>query len=357
MKLLFLSDARSFHTKRWVDYFVNQGYESYLFSLEKSQGTKAFEIFISPKSEYPLLKYLLALPQLKKIIKEIEPDLVNAHFIPNYGFLGALSKRKPLVVSAWGSDVLVSSKKSFFHRTRAKYVLTKADLVTCDGMNMFQELCALGVEKDKIVLAPMGVELNLLRERSISGRFENKEEIIILSMRSLEPVYDLKTLIKAVPLIISQTHKKLEFWIIGEGSQKEELVKLSLNLGIERNIEFRGYISREELEDCLQKADIYISTSLSDSTSVSLLEAMASGLLPVVSDIPGNREWIEEGKNGFLFPIGDYQALAQKIVWVINDFKDIEKLRMENHKIIREKALWEENMKIIEGKFLELFKR
>jgi glycosyltransferase involved in cell wall biosynthesis len=357
MKFLFLSDARSFHTKKWVDYFINRGYDSYLFSLEKSQGTKAFEIFISPKIEYPLFKYLLALPQLKKIIKEIEPDLINAHFIPNYGFLGALSKRKPLVVSAWGSDVLISSKKSFLHRLRAKYVLSKADLVTCDGMNIFQELSALGVEKDKIVLAPMGVELEMLKERSASGGFENKEEIIILSMRSLEPVYDLRTLIKAIPLIISQTHKKLKFWIIGEGSQKEELVKLSLNLGIERNIEFRGYISREELKDCLQKADIYISTSLSDSTSVSLLEAMASGLLLVVSDIPGNREWIEEGKNGFLFPVGDYQALAQKIVWVINDFKDMEKPRMENQKIIKEKALWEENMQMIENKFLELLKR
>jgi glycosyltransferase involved in cell wall biosynthesis len=357
MKLLFLSDARSFHTKRWVDYFVNRGYETYLFSLEKNQGTKAFEIFISPKTEYPLFKYLLALPQLKKIIKEIEPDLVNAHFIPNYGFLGALSKRKPLVVSAWGSDVLISSKKSFFHRTRTKYVLSKADLVTCDGMNIFQELSALGVEKDKIVLAPMGVELEMLKERSASGGFENKEEIIILSMRSLEPVYDLKTLIKAIPLIISQTHKKLRFWIIGEGSQKEVLVKLSSNLRIEKNIEFKGYVSREELENCLQKADIYVSTSLSDSTSVSLLEAMASGLVPVVSDIPGNREWIEEGKNGFLFPVGDYQTLAQKIVWAMNNFKDIERLRMDNQKIIKERALWEENMKMIENKFLELLRR
>ncbi|HEX9912787.1 MAG TPA: glycosyltransferase family 4 protein, partial [candidate division Zixibacteria bacterium] len=213
----------------------------------------------------------------------------------------------------------------------------------------------LGVEKDKIVLAPMGVEQKLLKERK--DYLKDKEEIIILSIRSLEPVYDLKTLIKAVPLITSQTHKKLRFWIIGEGSQKEVLVKLSSDLRIEKNIEFKGYVSREELENCLQKADIYVSTSLSDSTSVSLLEAMASGLVPVVSDIPGNREWIEEGKNGFLFPAGDYKALAQKIVQVINDFKDSENLRMENQKIIKERALWEENMKMIENKFLELLRR
>jgi glycosyltransferase involved in cell wall biosynthesis len=357
MRLLFLSDARSFHTKRWVDYFVNRGYESYLFSLEKSQGTKACEIFVPPKTERSFLKYILALPRVKKVIKEIEPDLVNAHFVPNYGLLGALSGRRPLVVSAWGSDVLISSKKSFFHRMRTKYVLSKADLITCDGINLVQGLNKLGIPGGRIVLAPMGVELKMLKEHSVSGGFENEDEIIILSMRSLEPVYDLKTLIKAIPLMISQTHKKLKFWIIGEGSQKEELVRHSSDLGIEKYIEFKGYVSREELENCWLKADIYVSTSLSDSTSVSLLEAMASGLLPVVSDIPGNREWIEEGKNGFLFPTGDYQALSQKIVWAMNNFKDIERFKMDNQKIIKEKALWEENMRIIENKFLELFRR
>jgi glycosyltransferase involved in cell wall biosynthesis len=83
---------------------------------------------------------------------------------------------------------------------------------------------------------------------------------------------------------------------------------------------------------------------------------MASGLVPIVSDIPGNREWIEEGVNGFIFPAGDSQALAQRIIWVINNFKDIVKLREKNQRIIREKALWEENMKIIEESFLKLLR-
>jgi len=228
-------------------------------------------------------------------------------------------------------------------------------LVTCDGINLVGELKAMGVGNERIVFAPMGIEEKLLGERK--DKIEGKEEILILSLRRLEPVYDLKTLIKAIPLIIQRASKKVRFWIIGEGSQKEELIKLTRNLGIEKNIEFKGQISREELENCLQNADIYISTSLSDSSSVSLLEAMASGLVPVVSDITGNREWIKEGENGFLFPAGDFQALAQKVVWIINDFKDIDKIREENSKIIRQKALWEENMKIVENRFLELIRR
>jgi glycosyltransferase involved in cell wall biosynthesis len=217
MKILFLSDAGSFHTKRWVDYFVDKGYESYLFSLERSQGTKAEEIYLSPRTKISFLKYLSALPELKNLIKKMSPDLVNAHFIPNYGFIGALSKSKPLVVSTWGSDVLVSPEKSIFHKSRAKYVLSKADLITCDGTNLIQELIQLGVNKKRIIFAPMGVEQKLLRTRE--GSIENKEEIILLSLRSLEPVYDLKTLIRAIPLILEKINKKIKFWITGEGSK------------------------------------------------------------------------------------------------------------------------------------------
>ena len=79
---------------------------------------------------------------------------------------------------------------------------------------------------------------------------------------------------------------------------------------MEEYIEFKGELSRKELIDCYLGSDLYISTSLSDSTSVSLLEAMALGLIPVVTDILGNREWIEDRKIGFLFPISDHNALA-----------------------------------------------
>jgi glycosyltransferase involved in cell wall biosynthesis len=159
-----------------------------------------------------------------------------------------------------------------------------------------------------------------------------------------------------MPLIIEKTNKKAKFWITGLGSQEQELKKLASKLKVERNVEFKGYVNREDLEVLFLKADLYISTSLSDSTSVSLLEAMASGLLPVVTDIPGNREWIEDQKNGFFFPPGDFKALAEKVIWIINNFKETEKLRAENQKIIREKGIWEQNMKVVENGFLELLK-
>jgi len=158
MKILFLSDAKSYHTQRWVNYFADHGHQCFLITLEKGFDTKAEEFFILTKSLPNFLKYPISLPRIKRIVGKIKPDLVNAHFVPNYGFIGALLKFHPLVISTWGSDVLVSPQKSWLHKKRAEYILRKADLVTADAVVSAQAVNRLGVEKGKVLISPMGVE-------------------------------------------------------------------------------------------------------------------------------------------------------------------------------------------------------
>jgi glycosyltransferase involved in cell wall biosynthesis len=165
------------------------------------------------------------------------------------------------------------------------------------------------------------------------------------------------TLLKTVPLVIKQAQKSVKFVIVGEGSQKHRLIKFTRDLNVEKYVEFKGELSQKDLLDCYFDSDIYVSTSLSDSTSVSLLEAMALGLIPIVTGIPGNREWIEDKKNGFLFPISDHQALAKQIIYAINEFTDWIDFREKNVSLIKKKAIWEDNMKVVEREFLKLVGR
>ena len=359
MKILFLSDARSYHTTRWVNYFVERGHQCFLITLDydsinspsnQSSPTKAEEFFIPMKFLPNFLKYPLSLRKIRKIASQINPDLVNAHFVPNYGFIGALLKVHPLVISTWGSDVLISPGKSWLHKLRAKYVLKKADLVTTDAEITAQAVYNLGVEREKVVISPMGVERHLVGQQIK----KEKAYYLVLSNRRLEPWYDVVTLIKAIPLVIKEAKVNLKFIILGEGSQKDHLIHLAKELKIESSVEFKGVVSKEILLEYYRQADIYVSTSRSDSTSVSLLETMNFGLIPIVTDIPGNREWIDEHKNGFLFPASGYQALAEKIISVINEFTRWGDLREKNSTIIQSRGIWEDNMKVIEEKFCEL---
>jgi len=350
MRILFLSDAKSYHTQRWVNYFVDCGHHCFLITLDGGFETKAEEFLVPAKTLPNFLKYPLSFRRIKKIVRKIGPDLINAHFVPNYGLIGALLKFRPLVISTWGSDILVSPKKSWLHKKRAEYILRKADLVTTDAQVTAQAVNQLGVAKAKVLVSPMGVEKCLL------GCQKKKEKpyLLILSNRRLEPLYDVATLLKAIPLVIKQAQKEVKFVILGEGSQKEKLILLAKELKVESYLEFKGVVPKELLLKYYQESDIYVSTSLSDSTSVSLLEAMNFALIPIVTDIPGNREWIEDHKDGFLFPSSNHMALAEKIIYVINEFVQWGKFREKNQAIIKSRAVWEDNMNVVESEFLSL---
>jgi glycosyltransferase involved in cell wall biosynthesis len=355
-RICFFADAKSCHTQRWVNYFFDRGYEVFLLSFDRSEKIKAEQHLLSPRISHPALKFFFAKRDAKRIIEKIDPDLVNAHFVISYGLLGALVDKKPLVVSCWGSDILISPKKSFFHKFRVNYVLKKADLLTSDGANLTSGLINLGIDENKIVTSPMGVDEKFINPTpEVSPRKTiSKDFYTVLSTRSFEPRYDVKTLVMAIPLVIKNAKKKVNFIVIGEGKQKEDLSDLAKKLNIEDYVEFKGRVSEKELLRCYQDADIYVSTSLSDSTSVSLLEAMASGLVPIVTDIPGNREWIKDGGNGFLFPAKHYEFLSRKILEGVNDFERYNSFAKKNVEIIKQKALWEENMKVIGDRFLGL---
>lgn len=354
MRICFLADGESYHAQRWVDYFAEKGHQCNLLSLEQGIKTKATHHILKSNSPINAINFILAVPQLKKILKEIAPDILNAHFASAYGFTAALTGFKPLVISCWGSDVLISPKKSFLHRLRVKHALSKADLLTSDGRNMADTIEKLGAIKKNIVISPMGVDHTLLEK--YKGKRPFQETLTILSARKLEPLYDLETLILAASRVIKKLKEKAKFVIVGEGSQKQSLLGLSRKSGLDEYVEFKGFLPREEFLNLFTQAHLYVSTSLSDSTSVALLEAMALGLIPVVTDIPGNREWIMDGKNGFLFSPKDHKVLAEKIIFAITSFDKLNRIKEENLTLIKKRALWQDNMKRIEDSFLELIK-
>lgn len=350
MRLLLLSDASSLHTKRWAEWFAGRGHQVLLASLEEPR-----EITV-PFRRLPgrtgWLDYLAASMPLKKIIREFKPDLVNAHYVPSYGLLGRQAGFRPLAVTAWGSDLLVSAKKSLLHRLRARLALAWADLATCDGGNLEEELIGLGFRREGIVNLPLGVDRELILDRppKLSGqRLYN-----IVSTRSLEPVYDVGTIIRAMPKVFDEAGRAVRLTVAGDGKLRPELVRLSVKMGVDKNIAFVGRLEHGDLMAELDRSGIYVSASLSDSTSVSLLEAMARGLAPVASDIPGNREWIENGANGLLFRPGDHGDLAQRLLDITSRRVDVQAFAERNLKLVRERGCRQRNMEQIESAFLKL---
>ena len=127
----------------------------------------------------------------------------------------------------------------------------------------------------------------------------------------------------------------------------ESLENEAKKLNIDKFIQFIGRVPHNEMPNLLAQADIYVSTSLHDGTSVSLLEAMACGTFPIVTDILSNQEWITDSENGFLIPTENEHFLARRIVEAVHNKGLWAKAAEKNRKVIEQKAHWKENIRKI----------
>lgn len=349
MRLLLVGDIRAVHLRRYAEYFRGKGHQVAVASAEYDPDFKA-DYKIDTIQNPTFIKYLSGISSFNRIIREFKPDLANCHYVPNYGFLGMMSRFHPLAVSVWGSDVLVSSLKSPLHKLRAQMVLRNADLLTSDAVMLTEKTAELAGPDKKIITVPYGVPGKIL-EFCENRKLQKRSRLRIISTRRLEKLYRVSDFLKARAQVSSDL--PIDTTIIGDGSELNSLRNLKNDLKLE-NVNFMGALPHETLLEILKSGDLYVSCSESDSTSVSLLEAMASGLFPIVSDIAGNREWIADSINGCLFPVGDVKSLAEKIGLAADNFELRKQAYEHNLILIREKAVWEDNMALVEKEFMKL---
>ena len=351
MRLAFLADASLPHTRRWVDYFARRGHTCLLLSLEEGESGACSQVSLPARPWLPrFLRYTASLPAAAAQLRAFRPDVVNAHFLPNYGWMAARLGARPLVLTTLGSDILLVPRKSPLHRWRTRHVLARCDRVTADAEMLGRAIVRFGVPEQRLLVVPFGIE---------SGRFDAAPTrpptpLVLLSSRRLEPVYDLETLLRAVERLSPAQAARTELRLAGTGSQAAALQQRLRERRPATPVRFLGWLAPAALDRELLAAHVYVSTARSDSTSVSLLEAMAAGCFPVVTDIAGNREWIRHEDNGLLFPCGHDEALARCLERAGADGELRARAAAKNRALVRERACWERNMESVERLFESL---
>jgi glycosyltransferase involved in cell wall biosynthesis len=358
MKICFLAGANSIHSYRWIKYFADKGHNIHWISCVPLDFDYIENITFYEIKQFPIrgLSLLYSAFKIKKLIKNINPDILHAHYIGTYGLIAAMSGYNPLILTAWGSDILFAGK-SKLKGPFVKYALNKADLITCDAIYMIDAMMKLSTDKEKIKLIFFGVDTDKFKpgEKNLKLRENLKldDSPTIISLRNLEPVYDVETLIKAIPLVLKEI-PEAKFIIGGTGSEGKRLNELSKSLGVTESVRFIGRYSNDALPQYLASADIYVSTSLSDAgIAASTAEAMACGIPVVITDSGENREWVKDGGNGFVVPVSDPVLIAEKILLLLQNDTLREKIGMEGQKTIRERNNYHREM----GKMEEIYER
>lgn len=312
MRLLLLAHAPVVHTQVWARALAARGHEIRLLTLDEAPGAPHPGRAVGIRVPVTALRVASAVGEVRRELRDFRPDATVAHFLPDYGFLAALAGARPLFLVCWGSDLLLNATRSPFHRARARFTLSRADAVHVDAAVLADAAIRLGAPKDRVWNRAWGVDVDALKpnepwaaRRARSGG----RGIRILWTRRLHPLYRPETFLDALARLRA---KGVPFsaTIVGDGPLRPALEARARAHGVAAAVRFTGWVGDAEIRAHLAAHDVYVSLSSSDSTSQSLLEAMAAGLIPVVSDIEGNREWVRHRQEGYLVPGGDPEAVA-----------------------------------------------
>lgn len=320
MKICFLAPASNYHTKKWCNWFLSKGHEVHVLSLIESEipGVSVHYLFNSAKpgdSDIKKLSYLFAVSKIKKLLKEISPDIINAHYASSYGLLASLACPNQYFLSVWGSDVYDFPQKSIFHRFIIKHVLKKAKHILSTSKAMACETKKY-TNRD-IFITPFGVDMNLFhpRDKKIYSK-----EIKIGTIKALSDIYGIQYLLSAFSLVVkSENNYSFMLLIGGKGPQENEYKRLAKELHIDDKVRWLGFLSQERVADELASFDMAIVYSDRESFGVSAVEANASGVPLIISDIPGLMETTKPGITSVVVERSNPKKLASAIISLAND--------------------------------------
>ena len=360
IKICFLGNASSVHTIKWARFFSLNGYDTHLVSFDNPETNNLGNIKfhkikkVINTAAYPwmVLNILFSVFQTKKVLKEIKPDIVNAHYATSYGLRAVCAGFHPLVLTAWGSDILITPRKNFLLMALTKFILKKCDIITCDARHMKKAMVGMGVLESKIKIINFGVDTGIFIPGPFNPEIRNelgdKNDNIIISLKWPDPISDYETLIKAAALVIPK-NPNAKFIALGPTSFPkyfEGLEKMLEDYNIKKNFKFLGNVAYEKIPEYLKSSDIYVCTSASDAgLASSTAEAMACGLPPLITKFGDNDDWVKNGENGFIFPIGDYKILAEKILYLLNHPEERKIIGNASRKIILERNSYDGEMR------------
>ena len=320
LRVLYVTQGDTVHDRRFLRAMREAGIESAVVRLTGVPARTplpAGMVDLTPRAEASrrgVGRTLRLRNHLRMAGRDFAPDIVHAGPMQDGAFLAALAGLRPLIGMSWGSDLLLGARRGV-GRWQARWALSRSRLLLCDCQAVRQAALGLGATEDRIVVFPWGVDLDHFRpgrERRLRRALGWDDGFVLLSARAFEPIYGVDVLVDAF-LLSAPTEPRLRLLLLGGGSLRPALERRIEQAGLLSRVHFAGPVLEEHLPDYYRAADLYVSASHSDGTSVSLLEAMACGRPVVVSDLATNREWVRHEVNGWVFADGDRQALASQL--------------------------------------------
>ena len=355
MRVLYFTRDYTPHDHRFLSSLAQSGHKIYALRLER-RGVQREDRPLPNEVEQIVWRGgrgptrwqegLALRRDLRRVLRDIRPDVVHAGSIQTTAFLTALAGFRPLVSMSWGSDLLKDADRSPAWRWATRFTLDRSAVLVGDCRAVRDKAAAFGFPAERVVLFPWGVDLRQFTPRAdpapttLRNRLGWEDCFVLLCLRSWEPIYGVDVVARAFVRAARQDDR-LRLMLMGNGSQAGRLRQILSD--VQERVYFGGQVSQPDLPEIYRSADLYLSASHSDGSSVSLLEAMACGLPGLVSAIPGNREWIEPEENGWLFADGSVEALERGLLRAAQEKDALRRMGAQARQVTEARANWEAN--------------
>lgn len=355
MKILLLAGANCIHTARWANGLVSRGIEVHLVSAHENAHELDARVHLHILKNKAPFGYFTAVLEVRKLIKQLQPGLVNVHYATGYGLLARFVGFKPTLLSVWGSDVYDFPEKSFLHRGLLRGSLKSATAIASTSHCMARKT-AETFQHEKVFITPFGIDETVFSPCTKPDALQNK--IVLGTVKTLKHGYGIDVLIKAFAqawkTLGSPENLKLE--ISGGGSDLDMLQNLVQDLGVSEQVIFHGQVNHQDVPNMLNRLDIYCAFSRFESFGVAILEASSCEKPVIVSDADGPAEVTVDGITGLVVPKEDVDASANAMVMLIQDEQLRQNMGKAGRQHVLENYTWDKSLDLMIEAYQETIK-
>jgi glycosyltransferase involved in cell wall biosynthesis len=313
VKVVYLADAPYPHTWRWVEHFRDAGVECAVISFRPATIEGVSVHYIDGAEPLGKARYLISARRVKRLVYDLQPDLLHALHLTSYGFLGALAGFRPFLLSVWGTDILEAPSLTPFHRWITRYALARADCITATGLHLAAETTRYAPPRAPVTVVPYGVDMDHFE---LATRTPS-DKVVIGTVSRLSPEKGVRYLVEAFSQLKQRYGERVSLQIAGDGPEQAKIEALITELDIGQSVELRGWIDHARLPDFLQGLDIFVLPSVWEGFGVAAVEASATGLPVVATNVYGIPDAVRDGLTGLLVPPRDSKAISQSLATLI----------------------------------------
>jgi glycosyltransferase involved in cell wall biosynthesis len=354
MRICMVGNATAVHLQRWAGAYRDAGHDVSVVSIRSAviPGVDVFTVAVGPVNSanrvWTFLSYLRLAVSVRRVVRSCSPNVVNPHFVTTSGVLARIARIHPIVLTAWGSDVIPADGKHIGTVTGIlnTWAIAGADRITAASryLSDWIEHASPGTAID---IVPFGVDTTVFRSRSRKERTSGFFTIGVV--KSLEPRYGIDVAIRAMEVVVRSV-PDARLLIAGGGTEESTLRTLTTDLGLDEHVTFVGRVPHGDVPDLMNTLDIVVNpTVVPESFGVVILEASAMELPVVATDVGGVSDVCVRDETGILVHSRDPVAIADAIIRLAGDPELRTSLGAAGRSFVEERFAWATTVEMMMG--------